>query len=69
VGYASLTHPTRFVSTGGFTKEAKYEAERASIPLTLLDIDNLDETLIEYYEQLDLETRTLVPLTRIYWPS
>jgi len=58
-----------YVSTGGFTREARYEAERAPIPLSLLDMDGLAEALIDYYEQLDLSTRTLVPLTRIYWPS
>jgi restriction system protein len=58
-----------YVSTGGFSKEAKYEADRASIPLTLMDIDDLVETTVEYYEQLDLATRTLIPLSRIYWPS
>jgi restriction system protein len=58
-----------YVSTGGFSKEAKYEADRASIPLTLMDIDDLVEAVIEYYEQLDLDTRTLLPLTKIYWPA
>jgi len=57
------------VSTGGFSKEAKYEADRISFPLTLLDIDDLVEVVIEYYEQLALETRTLLPLSKIYWPS
>lgn len=28
-----------FVSTGGFTREARYEAERSNIPITLVDID------------------------------
>ena len=58
-----------YVSTGGFSKDAKYEADRASIPLTLIDIDALVELVIEYYEKLDLSTRTLLPLTKIYWPS
>ena len=58
-----------YVSTEGFSREAKYEADRASIPLTLMDIDDLVEATIEYYEQLDLATRTLLPLSRIYWPS
>jgi len=58
-----------YVSTGGFSKEARYEADRASIPLTLMDIDDLVEAVIKYYEQLDLETRTLLPLSKIYWPS
>jgi len=58
-----------YVSTGGFSKEAKYEADRASIPLTLMDIDDLVDAVVEYYEQLDLETRTLLPLSKIYWPT
>jgi restriction system protein len=58
-----------YVSTGGFSKDAKYEAERASIPLTLMDIDDLVDVIVEYYEDLDLVTRSLLPLTRIYWPS
>lgn len=58
-----------FVSTGGFTKEALYEAERASVPLTLIDLPSLRELLVEHYETADTETRRLVPLTRIYWPA
>ncbi|MCW5675374.1 MAG: restriction endonuclease [Xanthobacteraceae bacterium] len=58
-----------YVSTGGFSKDAKYEADRAAIPLALIDVDELVEQVIEYYEKLDLETRSLLPLTRIYWPS
>jgi restriction system protein len=58
-----------YVSTGSFSKDAKYEADRASIPLTLMDIDDLVELVMEYYERLDLPTRSLLPLTRIYWPS
>lgn len=57
-----------FVSTSGFTKEAKYESERANIPITLIDLDWLVELLVTNYEQLDVETKALVPLKRIYWP-
>jgi restriction system protein len=58
-----------FVSTGGFTTEAKYEAERSSVPLTLVDSDDLVALLIDYYETTDAETRTLVPLRKTYWPA
>jgi restriction system protein len=58
-----------YVSTGGFTKDARYEADRASIPLTLIDIDTLVGLVVENYEQLDLASRTLLPLTKVYWPS
>lgn len=58
-----------YISTGGFSKEAKYEADRASIPLTLLDIEDLVELVIENYERMDIESRTLLPLTKIYWPA
>lgn len=58
-----------YVSTGGFSREAHYEAERASIPITLMDIDDLVQALIDHYDKLDIETQRLLPLRRIYWPS
>lgn len=57
-----------YVSTGGFTKEARFEAERANVPLTLVTLPKLRELLLQHYERLDSETRTLVPLQRMYWP-
>jgi len=58
-----------YISTGGFTQEAKYEAERSTIPITLMDIDLLVSQIIENYENFDIDTRTLIPLTKLYWPS
>lgn len=58
-----------YVSTGGFTKEAYYEAERSSIPLTLMDMDDLAQAVAEYYDRMDMETRAMLPLIRIYWPA
>lgn len=58
-----------YVSTGGFTREARYEAERANIPLALMDLDDLVKSLLEQYEKLDLETQQLVPLKRIFVPA
>lgn len=58
-----------YVSTGGFTKEARYEAERASIPLTLMDLDDLVRAIVDHYERFDNETQRLLPLRRIYWPG
>lgn len=57
-----------YMSTGGFTKEAYYEAERAQVPVMLLDVDDLVELLIEHYDNVDKETTALVPLKPIYWP-
>lgn len=57
-----------YVSTGGFTKDANYEADRAAVPLTLLDLPALRELLLSHYDAVDTETRQLVPLTRLYWP-
>lgn len=58
-----------YVSTGGFTKDAYYEAERASIPLALMTIDDLVISLVENYDKLDQKTQQLLPLKRIYWPA
>ncbi|SIQ65073.1 restriction system protein [Chryseobacterium sp. RU37D] len=57
-----------FVSTSGFSKDARHEAERANIAITLVDLDWLVELLLNNYENLDVETKALVPLKRIYWP-
>ena len=57
-----------YVSAGGFTREAEYEAERSQIPITLIAMSQLRELLVEYYEALDSDTRDLVPLKRVYWP-
>lgn len=58
-----------YVSTGGFSKDARYEAERANIPLTLMDMDSLVKAVVDHYEQMDSETRLLLPLVKVYWPA
>ena len=58
-----------YVSTGGFTREARYEADRANVPIRLLDLDAFARLYVSNYEQTDLETRALLPLVRIYWPA
>ena len=57
-----------YVSTGGFSKDARYEAERASIPLTLMDIDDFVLAVIENYEKMDIDTQRLLPLKKVFWP-
>lgn len=58
-----------YVSTGGFTKEARYEADRATIPIRLLDLDSFVRHYVEVYDKSDEETRSILPLTRIWWPA
>ncbi|MGN6506532.1 MAG: restriction endonuclease [Tepidisphaeraceae bacterium] len=58
-----------YVSTGGFTKEAHYEAERSSLPVNLIDLEVLAALLVQHYEGLDAEGKALIPLTRIYLPA
>lgn len=58
-----------YVSTGGFSKEARYEAERATFPITLIDTDDLADLIVAHYENFDLEGRALLPLIRVYWPA
>lgn len=58
-----------YVSTGGFTREAQYEAERAATVTHLMNLDGLARALIDQYEHLDDRGRALLPLTRIYWPT
>lgn len=57
-----------YVSTGGFTREARYEADRTNQNLTLIDADDLGKAIVEHYDRMDSETRSLLPLRKIYWP-
>ncbi|SMH58570.1 restriction endonuclease [Azospirillum agricola] len=58
-----------YVSTGGFTREARYEAERSTIPLSLLDLDDLVALALEHYDALDVDAKPLLALKRLYWPA
>jgi restriction system protein len=57
-----------YVSTGGFSKEAKYEAERGTEQLTLVDVDRLVKLIVQNYDNFDADTKLLIPLSKIYWP-
>lgn len=69
IGGLRNTDSGLFVSTGGFTREAEYEADRALMPVKLLDLDQFAHLLVDNYEAADLETRAILPLVRIYWPA
>jgi len=58
-----------YVSTGGFTKDARYEADRSSVPLTLWTLEELTKALLDNYEQTDSRTRALVSLRTFYAPA
>lgn len=58
-----------YVSTGGFSKDAYYEADRATIPVMLWTMDNMVRTLLEHYDATDAETKRLVPLRKTYVPA
>lgn len=57
-----------YVSTGGFTREARYEADRSNQNMTLMDADELGRAILEHYDNMDSESRALLPLKKIYWP-
>ena len=58
-----------YVSTGGFSKESRYVAERSTEQLTLIDADRLVKLIVEFYDDFDVETKLSVPLSKIYWPT
>lgn len=55
-----------FVSTGGFTRDARVEADSRRI--ALIDLERLRRLLVDYYDHLDQDTVSLVPLRRLYFP-
>lgn len=57
-----------FVSTSGFTDDAKDAARHAPVAITILDRDGFIELMLEYYEALEPEFRALIPLHKIWVP-
>lgn len=68
IGGLRSTDRGLFVSSGGFTKDAKYEADRAPLPVTLVDLDMLVLLITQHYDNFDSDTKALIPLKKIYWP-
>jgi len=58
-----------YVSTGGFTREAHFEAERAATVTHLMTLDGLARAVIDNYDRLDERGRALLPLVKLYWPA
>lgn len=58
-----------YVSTGGFTREARYEAHRANHHLSLMDSVDFGKAIMDHYDRMDAEARALLPMKKIYWPA
>ncbi len=58
-----------YVSIGGFTKEAKYEADRSPVPVTLVDLGDLASLVVAHYEEFDIDGRVILPLVKVYLPT
>ena len=58
-----------YVSTGGFTNDARLEASQAHEPVTILDRDGFIKLMLEHYDQLEPEFQAKVPLRRVWLPT
>jgi restriction system protein len=57
-----------FVSTGGFTKDAKDEArQQATRRVTLIDLERFYDLWVEHYPKLPDEDRRRLPLKPVYF--
>ena len=48
-----------YVSTGGLTKEARYEADRANVSVRLLGLDAFVRHYVDAYDKADDDTRSI----------
>ena len=58
-----------YVNTGGFTLEARYEADRSNVPVKLLDLDEFVRQYVDCYDKADEDTSALLSHVRIWWPA
>ena len=63
-------HKELYVSTSGFTKEARYKADRANNQVSLIDCDESWSILsFIFTTALTQKDGSLLPLWKIYWPE
>jgi restriction system protein len=58
-----------YVSTGGFTSNARSEAEHAHESVRLLDRDDFIDLMLQHYDALESEYKAQVPLRRLWVPA
>ncbi|MFC0297476.1 restriction endonuclease [Geobacillus jurassicus] len=56
-----------FVSTGGFTSQAEAVAKHNSVKL--IDLEELVNLIVHWYEEMPNDARALLPLQKIYIPE
>lgn len=56
-----------FVSTGGFTSQAKTVARQHNVKL--VDLSDLVDLVMEWYEKMTVEKQAFLPLKRVYVPN
>jgi len=56
-----------FVSTGGFTSQAKSVAKHNSV--RLVDLEELVDLVVKWYENMPNDIRALLPLQKMYVPE
>lgn len=56
-----------FISTGGFTSTAVQEAKQNSVKL--IDLEELVDLVVEYYEEMPNDTKSLILLQKMYVPE
>jgi len=56
-----------FVSSGGFSREAKREAEKGAVHIELLDLDRFLELWVQHYEKIPEAKRAKLRLQPVYF--
>ena len=42
---------------------------KSTMPVSPMDMDDLVKAVIAHFENMDTETRVLLPLVKVYWPA
>ena len=58
-----------FVSNGGFTHDATFEAQQTQQPVTLLDQDDFIRLMRQHYEALESAFKAQIPLQQVWVPA
>ena len=58
-----------FISTGGFSPEAKRDAQARAGKMQLIDLEDFIDLWLEFYDKLSFEDREKLPIRKIAFPE
>lgn len=67
--FCTCTAPCLSARARGPRQHISIKTGRTLMPIKLLNLDQFVRLIVDNYDNVDMDTRAILPLVRIYWPA